>query len=277
MEISQFELLFKPQAPAAPEGLAAVDRVIQGYFLQITNLEDQEYEYALEFVAPPPAPAVANAQFRSLAGNALVFVDTPSSDNQQGVLTGTFASSVFRPSTGRVIVPPEATALVAVLPSAFGCLPGESTPIQDPVFEARGFVRLTLPALRTGPGFPGLQTEPQSEGPVRVMLTAQNRTTYLTSDGSISDQTQASLPLCSGAACNAIDPEPGFNPGFQGPFDFLPLEPFMQMIEAGDLQNPAAFVAGILATLDTETADLTGFNKALKAAGIQLAIERRKS
>jgi len=274
MEISQFELLFKPQAPAAPADLTAVARVIQGYFLKISNLEDQQYEYALEFIAPPPAPSVPNAQFRSLAGNALVFVDTPTSDNQQGVLLGAFSSTVFRPSTGRVVVPAQATALVAVLPSAFGCLPGESTPIQDPLFEARGFVRITLPALRSGAG---LSTEPQSDSPVRVMLTAQNRTTYVSATGSISDQTQSSLPLCTGAACNSIVPEAGFDPGFQSPFDFEQLEPMIQMIEAGDLRNPAAFVAGVLGALDPEAADLTGFNKALKQAGIQFAIERRTS
>ena len=43
MEVSHFELISKPQSPSAPTGTLAVERVIQGYFLEITNLEDVEY------------------------------------------------------------------------------------------------------------------------------------------------------------------------------------------------------------------------------------------
>lgn len=51
MDVSHFELVYKPQSPAAPDGTAAVDSLIQGYFLEITNLESVEYLYRVEKAA----------------------------------------------------------------------------------------------------------------------------------------------------------------------------------------------------------------------------------
>lgn len=207
MDVSHFELIFKPQSPAAPTGAGPVDSLIQGYFLEITNLEDEEYRYRLDFIAAPVTDPL-----RSVAGNTVVFVDTPGTNNQQGVLNGAITSTTFSPSTGFVTVPPKGTALVAVLPSAFGPLPGETTPLTTPDFEVRGYVRLRLPALfRFVPGNPfgRFVLEPQADAPVKVLLTPQNRTTYFKADGTISDQTQASLPLANGVAVNELEPETG--------------------------------------------------------------------
>ena len=59
MDVSHFELVWKPQSPAAPTGVSGVDKVFQGYFLEITNLEPVAYSYAVEFVAAPAAVARA--------------------------------------------------------------------------------------------------------------------------------------------------------------------------------------------------------------------------
>jgi hypothetical protein len=209
MDVSTFELIFKPQSPAAPSGVAAVDRVIQGYFLAITNLEDKAYSYRLEFIVPPVPPATPNAQFRTPAENTLTFVDTGGGDNAPGRLTGTAATTVFLLSSGLVQVPARATALVAVLPSAFGPTPLDPTPLALPTFETRGYVRIFLPALIS---FPPLRFVAQSATPVRVLLTPQHRATFLKADNTISDQIQATLPLADGAARVTIPPEPG------GPF-----------------------------------------------------------
>lgn len=275
MEVSHFELVFKPQAPSAPAGTAAVDRVIQGYFLEITNLENVEYSYQLEFVALPPPPGTPNRAFRSLAGNTVVFVDSPGVDNQQGVLTGTLASTTFRPSTGLVKVAPFGTALVAVLPSVFGPVPGDPTPIPSPVFEVRGFVRIKLPALfKPTPPLPfPLFSTPQSKNPVRVLLTPQNRATFLTAAGGISDQTQASLPLASGEALNLIPPQPG------GPLVLEPaaldrqLPAISEMLQLFPELSGAETLAALLGQVDLAKADLRAFNKALAEAGVPVALE----
>lgn len=268
MEVSTFELIFKPQSPAAPQGVAAVDRVIQGYFLAITNLEDRTYRYALDFIATPVSDPL-----RSLAGNTVVFVDTPSTNNQQGVLNGSLSSKVFRPSTGFVEIPAHGTALVAVLPSAFGPVPGDPTPLTQPNFEVRGFVRIRLPALRSGP-FPSIfNLKPQSEKPVKVLLTPQHRATFLTAAGEVSDQTQTALPNASGAALNALTPEKGFvlTPSV---FDTIPPE-LARGLELLDPPERAALIGGLMAELAAEGADLKTLNAAMKAADIGLAVERR--
>lgn len=272
MEVSSFELLFKPQSPAAPDGVADVDRVIQGYFLSITNLEDEDYAYSLEFIAPP----VPGQPLRSLTGNALVIVDTPGTDNAFGVLNGPFSGKRYVPSTGRFTVPAHGTALVAVLPSTFGS-GVDPTPIPTPDFEVRGYVRIRLPAVRRpGPfGIASLFFEPQAERPVKVLLTPQNRTTYFTADNAISDQTQAGLPTANGAATAEIAPDPG------GPLviadDFTTISPdVIERIDDFTLEERSALLPALMAGIDPETADLTEFNRSLREAGVGLAVERRR-
>lgn len=265
MEVSHFELIWKPQSPAAPTGTAAVANLIQGYFLEITNLESVAYSYDVEFVASP----VGNP-LRSLAGNTVVFVDTPGTNNQQGILNGGFADTSFFPSTGTITIPPKGTALIAVLPSAFGVLPGEPTPLTGPNFEVRGYVKISLPAVfRIVGNF--FRYGPQSNAPVRVMLTPQNRTTYFSATGVITDQTQASLPLASGSAINAVPPEPGFF--FPRPFavaDLLPSS--LDQMRAPTLP----MLAAMLAMMDADGGDMAGFNDSLAKAGVGITLERRK-
>jgi hypothetical protein len=45
MEVSTFELLYKPLTPSGGD---IARRVFEGYFLTITNLEDQDYTYRIE-------------------------------------------------------------------------------------------------------------------------------------------------------------------------------------------------------------------------------------
>lgn len=277
MEVSTFELIFKPQSPAAPSGVAAVDRVIQGYFLEISNLEAQEYRYRLEFIVPPVPPGTPNGAFRTPAGNTVVFVDSGGGDNQQGVLSGAATQKRFVPSTGYVRVPAHGTALVAVLPSAFGPLPGEPTPLVLPTFETRGYVRITLPAVRkTGPGpLSSLFTVPQSTTPVKVLLTPQHRATFLKADNTISGQIQASLPLASGAAVTALPPEPGGFILVLG--DLTAAEPATAaLIDSIEPSARGVVLASLLGDLDARHGDLAAFNEALAKADVPYSVERRR-
>lgn len=265
MEVSHFELIWKPQSPAAPVGTTAVANVIQGYFLKITNLEAVPYLYRVEFVASPVTDPL-----RSLAGNAICFVDTPGTNNQQGVLSGAITDTTFFPSTGLITIPANGTALIAVLPSAFGPLPGEPTPLTAPNFEVRGYVKISLPATfrRTGPFF---SYGPQSSTPVRVMLTPQNRTTYFSATGAVTDQTQASLPISTGNAINSLPPEPGFI--FPRPFEVAGNS--FEVLERMATPSPQ-MLAAMLAMVDVDGGDMAGFNESLAKAGVALALERRK-
>lgn len=273
--VSHFELIFKPQSPASPPG-TAVDRVIQGYFLEITNLEDFQLRFQLEFVAIPPAAGTPNGQFRSLAGNTLVFVDTPGNDDQAGVLNGAPTATSFFPSTGLVTIAPKATALVAVLPSAFGANPLDMTPLAVPNFEVRGYVNLRLPALFSGPFRFPLFRQPQANAPVKVLLTPQNRATFFKADNSISGQTQTTLTVVGGSAQTTVDPEPG------GPLRFSQLALADDLVALGALiqgnerLNQPDVLAALLSQIDAGE-NLAPFNAALAAAGIPFAVEHRKA
>lgn len=264
LNVSNFELIFKPLTPIPPDGVAAVDKVIQGYFLQITNLENRAFTYRLEFVIEPPA---ATQPERSLAGTHQVIVDIGPSDNNFSTLSGTIAASVFRSTS--ITVPAQSTAKVALLPAVFGPNP----PVATPNYEVRGFVRLRLPRVLqiTAAGF--LRFVPQSATPVQVMLTPQNRATFLDPAGAIADQVQASLPTATGAAVNALPSD--------GPFLF-PLAAIAADTDVNALlpaiadlgpQQRAALTAALLAEVDPETSDLDAFNRAIGENGMRLSMK----
>ncbi len=142
MDISHFELVYKPQSPVPP-----ADTVLQGYFLKISNLEDKSLSFRLDFVTS----SITDPD-RSLFQNTIVFVDTPGTNNNPGVftLTGLLDSKSFR--LGRLVtIPAHGTALVALLPADPFPMPGTRPPA--PNFECRGYVQLTLPALIRRPSF----------------------------------------------------------------------------------------------------------------------------
>jgi hypothetical protein len=210
MDVSHFELIFKPQSPEDIGSSGPVDTVLQGYFLKITNLENRTYRYALEFVTVEPNSGDPN---RSLSGKTVFISDQPSDDNSFGALVG--GSGRYEPSTGQLTLAPRETILVAVLPAAFGDNPA----VASPDYEVRGYVRLTLPASIIVREFFGIEFTfriAQARRRVGVLVTAQNRGTYFQSNEEITDQTQASLPLCNGGACMRLRPEGTIFPFFRG-------------------------------------------------------------
>ncbi len=143
-----------------------------GYFLEITNLES---------VATP----IGSSWWRrrsatpSEACRAMrwVFIDTPGTNNAPGVLNGGSPRRLL-PVERSDHHPPKGNALVAILPSAFGPLPGEPTPLTAPDFEVRGYVRLALPPTLQRVG----TSSSSARRPARrfkVLLTPQNRTHLL--------------------------------------------------------------------------------------------------
>lgn len=255
MEVSSFELIYKPQSP-----VGAADRVLQGYFLNITNLEDVALRFSLSFVTS----SVSDPD-RSLFNNTVAFVDTANSNNTSASLSGGLTSSVFTLNP-TITIQPNETAKVALLPS--DPFPVAVTPAN---FEARGYVRLRLPAnIRfTFPG--GITFQPQLDRPARVLLTPQNRATYLSASGVINDQTQSSLPTASGGALTKITPETGLflNPN-------LVAKGLSQIDGIETLDFDERDLATMLAALPASGVDFKEINAALKDAGIGMALESRK-
>jgi hypothetical protein len=207
MELSTFELLVKRIAPlpmmANPGLMAVARRVIQGYFLTMSNLESTDLTFQLEFFISRPSPVDPE---HTLDGRADMRYDIAGA-NAELFLYGDSNTTRFSTS---FTLPARQTASVELLPKPLLFTEPE------PTFEVRGFAVLTLPALFDLPSF---SFRAQNNTPVRVMLNPEIRGTFLPNDfpmGLTGDFDQISYPLTvgSGKSANAIEPEQTF---------FLPL------------------------------------------------------
>jgi hypothetical protein len=200
LPISTFELLVKPIAPRQmgnPAQEAVARRVVQGYFLTITNLESLDLTFRLDFRISTPNPADPD---RTLFNNADLIFDIAGANNLIP-LAGDADSNRFG---GSFRLPAGQTASVQLLPKQ-GLL---SFP--NPDFEVRGYVVLRLPALRRNFGF---LFEPQTASPAKVLISAEIRGTFLPNDfpavpAGDFDQINYALPIASGKALNEVAPEP---------------------------------------------------------------------
>ena len=141
--VSHFEILFVKQAPVM--GLQ-VETVLQGYFLELTNLEEKDLLYDVEFVSIPPSSDMAN---RKLDGNTIAILDNPgasSTDNVFGQLTlvpGT--DDTYRAADLELRLASKATAKLAVLPQ-IAPLPTDGVLVGRNL-EVRGYVQISLPDI----------------------------------------------------------------------------------------------------------------------------------
>jgi len=198
MLVSNFELLVSRLAPGPATPLNR--KVVQGYFLSITNLDPAE-PLNLNFT-------VVSSKFNGTdidrdflpATNALVIFDGPNNDNKVLTLVATnpvgAAISSFR-STDMPAIAPLQTALVTILPN-IGLAFNSATKM-----EIRGHVRLYQP-----PNPDGSPSTPKT-----VMLSAECRGTFLDNNFGRTvpvssydfDQIAYALPLASGKAENVVE------------------------------------------------------------------------
>ncbi len=130
MEISTFELLVKRIAPPTGTALDPVARrVVQGYFLTISNLESEDYIFRIEFTQS--APNVPDPQ-RVLQDNAVLIYDIAGDNIPIDLVQG--SANKYR---GFFNLPAGQTASVQLLPA----LP-KSLDLPAPGLEVRGYVSL---------------------------------------------------------------------------------------------------------------------------------------
>jgi hypothetical protein len=218
INVSTFELLVKPIAPRAliPANFRGVARrVVQGYFLTITNLFNEDIRFRFQFDASQPIGPVGNRAFRSssLAGapvNVDLLYDIAGENFPlERQSTGSVTTSFVR---GEFTLPRFQTATVQLLPRLTAAI--LSNPDSD--LEIRGRVRLSIPA--NSPTFGGgviIPGAPQAEEPVPVLIQPEIRGTFLPNDLSTDnvdfDQINYSLTTASGRAENEVEPD-GFTP-----------------------------------------------------------------
>lgn len=201
--VSTFEILFTPQLPPGlgPAPVQQdVENVVKGFFLTLTNPNPAPYVFGLGFHCNPTPGSPSQRTLASAVG----FIDDGSTGAALPLAPGATAQNYY----ASVPVPAAGTVLVGILPAFF-----TGTGLATPNIEVRGWVEITLPALfgnKTGSRF---VSEPQSSSPVNVLLTPEQRLTFLPQTGEgpavVEAQSAFALPLASGAALLQVPPQPG--------------------------------------------------------------------
>ncbi|MGL5059699.1 MAG: hypothetical protein ACRC62_06925, partial [Microcoleus sp.] len=115
MEISTFELLVKPIAPSvpsAPELNPVLRRIVQGYFLTISNLEAFDVRYRIEFNISLPVPPDPHKILID-GVNVRLIIDVEGPNNFIALSQSPTDPSVYR---GFFRIPAGKTASVELLP-----------------------------------------------------------------------------------------------------------------------------------------------------------------
>ena len=202
--VSTFEILFTPQLPPGlgpPAVQAEVENVVKGYFLTIANPNATAYVFTLGFHCNPTPGSPANRTLASAVG----FLDNGAAGAPLAISAGATANDFFT----SVSVPAEGTVLVAVLPAFFN-----PNGLAAPTIEVRGWVDITLPALSRGRRpFVTFGTVAQAAAPVGVLLTPEQRLTFLPTAGdaptAVEAQAAFALPLAKGVGEVFVPPQPG--------------------------------------------------------------------
>ena len=277
MDVSTFELLVKRIAPP-PVSPTVARRVVQGYFLTISNLEDEEFLYTLDFHISLPDPPDPD---RTLAGNAAVLLDIAGA-NQPLTLSPVSATVGTTRFSTRFRLGAKQTASLQLLPN----LPPALLANPNPDLEVRGFVQLRLPAVlevSTGP-FPIFRFVPQSDRPVKVLLNPEIRGTFLPNafpaGGGDFDQINYPLELASGQGLNEVEPESGF-PGIEIPsaqipdlVERLPLRDRPTIdFAALDEEDRAAALVEVISQIEPSEENLQNVSDLLSKLNIPVAME----
>ena len=215
MEVSTFELLIRPIAPRDSTNEAVARRVVQGYFLTVSNLEDTRLTYTIEFFDSTPNPPSPNRELEADPTGTGSRVTPKNFRLINDVAGGNPPLSNIRRGTegqitGNFVLDPKQTVSVQLLPDVSVLMS------DNPELEIRGYVNLRVP---------GNTFFPQSSTPVKVLLQPEIRGTFLPNDFPSSpegdfDQINYTLVTASGKALNELEPEPGL---FTFPFPIPPL------------------------------------------------------
>lgn len=278
MEVSTFELLVKRIAPKMalpPAEQPVARRVVQGYFLTLCNLEAIDLRYRLEFrISLPDNPAQPDAATRVLEGNTFLIYDIAGANT---ILTLTRVGTTGRYISQEFVLPAQKTASIELLPDV-SRFAAES----DPALEIRGFASLLLPRVFSG-GTPieRLIGRPQSSRPVKVLLNAEVRGTFLPNDfpenpaSTDFDQINYSLALASGKALNEISSEP---PRVLVPGSSIGLElaPGAVRMTAATPDSSAvdlgAMLAGLITASNGNGGSVEALNGSLAESGVPLSV-----
>lgn len=276
MEVSTFELLVKRIAPKMalpPAQQPVARRIVQGYFLTLSNLEAIDLKYRLEFrISLPDNSNQADAVTRLLEGNTALIYDIAGANNSLTLtrvgLTGRYISQEF-------VIPAQKTASIELLPDVAKFIAQD-----NPGLEIRGYVSLFLPRIFAGTTpVEKLIGKPQSQNPVKVLLNAEIRGTFLPNDFPANltnpdfDQINYSLALASGRALNELASEPPrlLVPGSSVGLEIAPGAVSMTATSTSNAVDLGAMLAGLM-TANGNGANLESLNRSIAELNLPLTM-----
>ena len=208
--LSTFEVLFTPQLPTGipvPSQVSTINEyVVKGYFLTLSNPNTKDYLFRIGFHCNtnPTVPVPE----RTLA-KAIGFIDDgttaiPATITASGSVPTDFAVNVKVAANG---------ILLGIIPLFFGM-----AGLASPVIDCRGWADITLPPIfkKTGSGPLGiLNSVPQSSSPVPIIVTPEQRLTFLPIPGDVPTAVEAqsafALPVAGGSASLSVPPQPAIS------------------------------------------------------------------
>ncbi len=223
--ISNFELLLKPIAPSGGPAGEVARIVVQGYFLEISNLEARDITLIFRTrTSVKEATDGINTEFTD-TNNAAVF-DITQDNLLETVMVANATELIPGKQLGHFVnciqIPAGQTGSLAILPNVRDLLPRPGDPSPDLVI--RGYAELVLSST-VDSLFPLAFSAPES---ARILVSPEHRSTYIdpefdpanfgTQTDLDFDQTAYSLPTANGQAMQLIDTHARFNDTFQ---DFM--------------------------------------------------------
>jgi hypothetical protein len=149
------------------------ERVRRGYRLHVTNLEDRSFTYTVKYWVTPPTPeprwAAALNQFFTLYAGLY------------GAGTDNSIQGFSR--TGSIYVATMSFVLEAKHTVPVGITPNLANTKLDGPYLLEGYVTLEVPVVRPGRGEESFRAQPQSDGPVKVLLNPETTMVHRDPDG----------------------------------------------------------------------------------------------
>ncbi|PTX61168.1 hypothetical protein C8N46_105325 [Kordia periserrulae] len=216
--ISNFELLYKPIAPVTGPASEVGRTVVQGYFLEISNLENRDIKLILRTRTSVRDPADSpNTEFTN-TNNSVVYDIT--ADNVFSTTMTSAGEQIVGKQLGHYVpclfIPAGQTASVAILPNLANLF---ASPPAD--LAIRGYTELIL-SSNVDSFSPLTFSDPET---ARVLVSAEHRGTFLDSQFDPSyagtqinldfDQLSYSLNTANGKALQVINTHAPYNDPFQ--------------------------------------------------------------
>jgi len=213
--ISNFELLVKPIAPPGGPGGEVARVAVQGYFLEVSNLESRDITLIFRTRTSVRGNSDSvNTEFT--ATNSVLVYDITQDNNLQSTLT----------SAGELIVGKQLGHSVSclVLPAgqtaSIGLLPNVQAQLANPDLAIRGYTELVL-SSNIDTLSPLTFSAPET---ANVLVSPEHRTTFIDPEFAPSfigvqtdldfDQVAYSLPTANGMARQTINTHANFNDPF---------------------------------------------------------------